>query len=1280
MVLPAIVMSAALAAAKGAASAIAGAAGKQAWQKTFGATESKALIGPLSLALVDAIEESRCGENIDSSVWWTKSGRRLLKPFTDRKVAEPVVAVCLVSPRRPEESRDALLVALAHRNAHRSVLDRLLRRDHHTEDFAALANRLGVVSDDFLCLLPRCIRYEIKIDAARPGSPLRDLGQYLVELEIADSLTAGQVEELLPRELKEQLAQFLQAERQWHEKAIAELPYLVGHPHDEGLSWNIPAKVRVGLRTATDIEEPSRTAGIPGPHRLFIRDRLPSLRATETPTETMSFGEAVDRFPRLAVVANPGMGKTWLMHTHAARLAAEAHRQLLAGEVAPDGVVIPIAVRCDTLAARASTTLVDACCELLAERHQLSPGLKAWLKNQLAGGSATYLLDALDEVPHTEYRGLVNMVRTWEGSEAAVGTPMMVTSRIAGYLPLMWSREQVVELSAFSADDVNVYINSRGFDRATEAAVREQLRTPAVAAMARQPLLLAMLCDLGTETAELPVTDTQVFSRILRRFLRAEHRSDTAAARPNDPFDGPPREREQRLLPILRPLAFKFADSDRDRGWIDQMSANQILAELEERREQLPRGADAASALSYLSVTAGVLIPAGDDRAGADPPYLFFHRAIAEYLVAEHLATAAQNLREESIRDHLWCDPEWAPVWPMLGVLLAGNEGLPRYLDYLLQQQPDPVHHSLITAAHVIGHLNPIPASSDVRQTVERVAKRLLALIPTPARPQAIDGLAILLSSVPQDVWSEIDIDMTQHPDIAVRRTAAEALAERPEETATEVLLALACDADTGVRRRAAVALANRPGPTVIDALLALARDDPDRDIQRMATKALANRPEPAALDALLTLTTASDSTVRIGAARALEDRPEPAALDALLAMVRDDDEDNKVRGFAADTLASRPGPALTKALITLSGDADTATRMFAAAVMTDQRQLESAVTEVLLTLARDNDSAVRWAASRGLAYRPEPVVTEALLVLAGDTDEEVRGSAVQGLTGRPGPSVTEALLDPARDKDCSVRRAATQALVDRLEPVVTEALLALASDLDDEVRSSAAQVLADRPGQAVTDALVALASDDTDHKVRNSAAQALANRPESAAVDVLLALARNDADGEIQRIAAQALTGRPESEATEALLAVARDPDSAIQGIAMSALADRPEREATDALLALARDPDAWVRRHAADALERCPDSDVTEVLLGLARDADAWVRLRAAQSLKVRSKQDAIAALITLTQDVNKEVQRGAAASLEDCPGPDVTEALRAGLRRRLRCARDGSGGVEW
>jgi hypothetical protein len=95
------------------------------------------------------------------------------------------------------------------------------------------------------------------------------------------------------------------------------------------------------------------------------------------------------------------------------------------------------------------------------------------------------MLDALDEVPRTDYRGFVNMVRTWEGSEAAVRASIVLTSRIAGYLPLMWPREQVVELLRFSADDVNVYINSRGFDRATEAAVRAQLRTPAVAAMAR---------------------------------------------------------------------------------------------------------------------------------------------------------------------------------------------------------------------------------------------------------------------------------------------------------------------------------------------------------------------------------------------------------------------------------------------------------------------------------------------------------------------------------------------------------------------------------------------------------------------------------------------------------------------------------------------------------------------------------------------------------------------------------------------------------------------------
>ncbi len=272
----------------------------------------------------------------------------------------------------------------------------------------------------------------------------------------------------------------------------------------------------------------------------------------------------------------------------------------------------------------------------------------------------------------------------------------MITSRIAGYTgsPVLGARE--IELQAFTDEDTKRFIAAWPLPPAAASLLLDRARDPAVAAMGRIPLLLALLCWLAAQLAAgevMPRTPGQLFDRVLRWFLSQPHRSPAAAPLTDTAIDA--------LMETLTPLAFTFATQPA--GWVDLMPGDRLLDAIRttgpaftERRQT------AAEVLRELAVDADVLVPAGDPSAGRSPGYLFFHRAAAEYLVARHLATLPWPDWLAIVEQHRWFDPDWAEVILMLGERL--NQAAARNLiGHLLGDDIDPFHHSLFIAIRVWG-------------------------------------------------------------------------------------------------------------------------------------------------------------------------------------------------------------------------------------------------------------------------------------------------------------------------------------------------------------------------------------------------------------------------------------------------------------------------------------------------------------------------------------------------------------------------------------------------
>ena len=311
----------ALVVAKGALSAVAGETAKKLWRKAKGSAESNALIEPVALAFVRAVEPARlepCTEEMD---WWTGSGERLLAPFTDPNVAEWVVAASLSSPEEPAVAQGTLLAALQHAG----------------RDFVLLAADLGVEGETFLRVLPGTIRDEVIAAAYQTDSPLRDLAQLAILRQIAGRSQPHEIAALPAWELRDQVARLLDCERAWHERAVRDLPYLIGHPAP--LSLDTAVGVRVGLRREI-------SAATTSTNEIY---QPVSGRGVAHVGDALSLNEAIARHARLVVLADPGMGKTWMMHTQAARIASSSRLRLgvAAPQVVPDDLIVQVAVRCE---------------------------------------------------------------------------------------------------------------------------------------------------------------------------------------------------------------------------------------------------------------------------------------------------------------------------------------------------------------------------------------------------------------------------------------------------------------------------------------------------------------------------------------------------------------------------------------------------------------------------------------------------------------------------------------------------------------------------------------------------------------------------------------------------------------------------------------------------------------------------------------------------------------------------------------------------------------------
>jgi HEAT repeat protein len=1059
-------------------------------------------------ALLTVVAESVCQAFADASLdnapdpEWLRAVAGEWEPALTPEVSAQLIAA-LRGGHDPADFRAAALNALEASGA----------------DLASLGQTIDV--PEFLHALPRRLFDGLRTAALAPDSAVRDLvGALLLQDRL--SVVADALHEASPREYHADMSDLLHAIEQ---RAVREDLPRFAPPGSSVTTLTAAIRVRRGVRT--------------GGERRDAEQDMYALPSDVTPGEepVVDWQHVAESEDRVVVLGDPGMGKSWLIRWETARLARAACAALESGAYAED-IQIPVPIRCDELASSTTRDLAQSVCAFLFARYAVPQRSQRRLAAQVADGRFFLLLDALDELPDRAARHrLDELLAGWMSGERA---RFRLTSRIAGYtgVPGPAATTAVYEIQPFTEPEVASLIEAWGLPPTLVARLHDHASSATMASLVRIPLLIALLCAAAGGDEELPRTTAGIYERVLRRFLAQENRW------PQSPE--PEATDIDQLIGILAPLAFHFAAQAE--GWTDRMPAAQIMAVMRSLGPAYTElGRDAATMLRDLSVRAGVLVPAASQGEGRNPPYLFLHRTMAEYLVAHYLATLPRAEWLSIVTDHVWFDPHWQPVISMLGATFARQQRPAEaafLVGYLLDQEVDPFGQALLHAARAAAEL---PDHGILPPGVtSRLAVRLVAFIDGDRGwEEAGNFLQRYLTRLPWDVTAAL---LRRTDDGARGRwLTTRILATSRDPRVTTRLISL-LDDKAGPIYHVSEALRGQEADCYVEEMLQRFADPAQRYLASAALQGYTTAPR--VLAAMLRYAADPDTAVRWEALHALKHRRE----DEVIAVWRTaiTDANGSVRHLAVAGLAEADVPDRTEILTRLIEDPDPVVGL-------------SAVSQVLGT---------------------ESISPDEVIEFTRHSSPYVRSYAARALSGRSEmPHATVALIDLTADSEPYVRFQAADALAHHQSDEATAALIRLLDD-DTEIASKAAESLQSHDRHGVASMVLDWLGPDPEPARFALAVAGLQGLSASEASETLLA-ALGSGYADVRRAAALALTGVDDKRVTSALFMCLADPSPAVREAAVQAMAPANDPQMVAAIAEALADAASGVRTAAVTALQ---------------------------------------------------------------------------------------------
>jgi len=358
-------------------------------------------------------------------------------------------------------------------------------------------------------------------------------------------------------------------------------------------------------------------------------------------------------FDRLVILGPPGSGKTTLLE-HLTLIYARG-KQRKRDRQAPD--LIPMLLY---LREVRKQLISDEPPELLAllERQAEIDGLKpppGWFAEQLNQGKALVLLDGLDEVADVRHR---KQVSRWVEKQMRRyrQAPFILTSRPSGYRDAPLEGITTLEVRPFDLGQMQRFVQNwylqnetvrhlgkrdRGVQRRAQFQSDDLMdrisKTPALAAMALNPLLLSMIATVHCYRGALPGRRVELYAEIC----------DVLLGRRQDVKGIPDVLTTVQKRQILQTLALKLM-SRRSRTFKTFPGKVLIQKELDAMAgSNIPIPAE--NFLQQIEVNSGLLV---ERHPGL---YEFAHKSLQEYLAAQQI----QQRQREYLLTRAIEDPWW---------------------------------------------------------------------------------------------------------------------------------------------------------------------------------------------------------------------------------------------------------------------------------------------------------------------------------------------------------------------------------------------------------------------------------------------------------------------------------------------------------------------------------------------------------------------------------------------------------------------------------------------